>query len=319
MIAVPSIAAAKQTLAESRQRVDAAQTRLRALDAEAADLDASKASAATVDAIRKNIDRRGSLRRERREVHIDRDLAIAMTIRDEQRLIEAETHVERAALDARCAEVAATIAREYPPAAAAIVALMATHWRLAATLRSAEKRTLSRVPRLRESLISPEFCGSLRLPNIGPDGLNGNLWYRGEPARLDQVEVADAVPLGDVRLEAFVSGKEEAELAARAAKTAAAAIVAAYEDRARKIVSLLEIETDVVAKIEQMKSRLVGLQPGLIALPTPTERLTGGRLRTLSGAVFLPAAAGRGEPLWLSAFAWRSREKRGKASQEVTL
>jgi hypothetical protein len=300
MIAFPSVATAKQALAESERRAAAAQARLAAIDAEVAKLDVS---ATTADAVSKILDRRRALRRERRGAEIDRDLTVAAKNREERRLKDAEALAACAALDKRCDEVAATIGREYPPAAAAIVALMATRWRLQATLKKAGKQQRAHVPQLREALISSEFCGSLRLF----DGLNGYFWYPGDPAQIEEIEAADAVPLGDVRVEAFAGGAEEAERAARAAKAAAAAIVAAYEGHARKIISLFEIEVGVVAELKVMNQRTAGIHPGLTALLTPAQRLTAGRIQVLSEAVFLPAPSGHDAPLWQPSSTWSFR------------
>lgn len=308
MIAFPSVAAAKQNLAEAERRAAAAQARLAALDAEAAKLDASKASAPAADAVGKILDRQRALRRERRGAEADHNVAAGARGRNERRLQLAEALVARSALDARCAEVAATIGRDYALAAAAIAALMATRWRLQATLQKVEKRMQGPVLRLRETLISPEFCGALRLPNVEPEGLNGDLWYCGKPEQLDDSKIADAVALGEITVEAFAAGNEAVDRAVRAAKTAAAAIVAAYEGHARKIVSLFEIENSLVAEVEAMNQRMNALWPLLTALYTPAQRLTAGRIRTLSMAVFLPAVNWRAEPLWQPFGGWQRRE-----------
>ncbi len=298
MITFPTVAAARESLAEAERRLARAQARLDTLDAEAATLDASKSPRpATLDALTKIIGRRDSLPRERREAQAER--AAAMTTRDgaKRRLDLALQHVDHAALETRCAEAAAKIASDYRPAATAIAALMATSHRLQAVLEKARKQAGAGVPRLPALLTSEDFCATLRLPIIWPDSAKGYLWYPSSPAQIDAIEAEDAVPLGAVRVEAFAGGDEEADRAARAAKAAAQAIVGAYEDHARTIIALFDIERELSPAIQQMSVRgaeLTGVPPILF----PAQRLGSGRIRLLARAVCLPSATGRGAPLW---------------------
>lgn len=299
MISFPSLTAARQSLAEAERRAAAAQSHLEALEAEASALASPKTPPpATLEAVTKKLEREAALARERRSARIERDLAVAARNKHEQSLKQAELADACAALDKRSAEFATRMGARFAPAAQKIVALMATSRRLQKKLRAAAKRQGADVPHFKEFLTTEEFCADLRLPNVVPNGVEGYLWYSSDPSHIDAIKAADAVPLDGIDVEAFAAGADKSERAALAAKTAMQSILAAYDEAAREIVSLFPNEQEIAAEIERLKLRTIGLRPGQITLRSPAQQLTNGRIRLMAAVVCLPAATGRGEPIW---------------------
>ena len=262
--------------------------KLAALNAEMATLDASKAPrASTRESTAETRARRDALERDRRGVEAEIKALEALRDNQARRLKKAEMLAELAALDARCAEFAAEIGREFAPLAKTIVALMATSRRVRA-LRE-KKGTSARLAPLRGIVISDEFCASLRLPCIDADGMTGYLWYSGRPADIDKIEAADATPLDEIDV-------KDLEQADRAAKQAMQKIAGAYKNAALGIVGLIKRDNEFARQVREMNTRIDG--PLSWGAPTPTERLTGGRVHELGPMIRLPSADGLGSPIW---------------------
>ena len=184
---------------------------------------------------------------------------------------------------------------DYPVLAHTVVALAATSWRLQKIIKKSRLPT----PRMGAPLSTEEFCDALRVPDAGPQGVRGYLWYPGPPAELDKIKAEDSVALDKIAAVGL-----DAESAERAVIDAARKIVAAYQAAAGKIRAMLETEAALVAEIEQWPAKRVVLpRPATWQLSYPAEKLGDGRLRALGRAICLPPPGGRGDFIWSPAAA----------------
>lgn len=253
-------AAAKQALAEASRRVDAERARLT------------------------QAERDGASAREKAQATIELKLAIGRRDRAERVLKTAESLDERGELDAKCEAFAKVIERDYLPLANQILALVVTNWRLQNVVAKALRRD---VPEL-NGLTSPEFCGDLRLLDIGPHGLSYG-WYPAPPSEIKKIKKADVISLDQFR-----DGDVAASI--RAARE----IAGAYVEAASKIAALLMAEADLAAAIQQWERTKQESPTWRIA--SPMERLVReGGPRWLCTAIVLPDVGSRGEPIWTPA------------------
>ena len=235
---------------------------------------------------------------ERGRAQIEVTLTAGARSRAARGVAAAELMARRCELEAECEAFKPTILDVYPVAAKVIMGAMATSWRLQQIIHQAESRG-ARVPRLFLPLLSPEFCAALRLINLSPRGLNGFLWYPSSPEEIKKIKERDAVDLlSAIRPSSFIAGGVEAETSAKAANEAAHHLFVLYEHAARKIAELLRGEQQLEEKLELWKDAARFQLWSSIRPATPLERLAG--RKTLWNLTVLPAADGRGTPIWAS-------------------
>jgi len=224
----------------------------------------------------------------------DIEVKLATGARDKARrdLKAVEVVAEQADLDARGDALAETLLRDWSGPAETIVGLMSTSVRLKEIMENAGRRGL-RVPRLLLPLCSMQFCAELRLPRIGPEGLDGHMWYPAAPEQIAKIKAKDAIGLDGITAGAFVGKPDET---GHAAVEASGRIIKLYTEAACKLGALLIEQGSLFDAIRSWERKKGHVPRGdLLRLRTRAIELTGdGALSRLAN---LPAADG-GESIW---------------------
>jgi hypothetical protein len=187
-------------------------------------------------------------------------------------------------------EVIDRIFREYPAAAQAIVAVVASYRRLAVMVAKANKRRGALALREPSIMLREQFLEHLRVPVFDANGGMTYAWYPASGVeKLDQIEPCRVVSLDGMKLNAPLDDEAKFDEAARQVKEVEARLVARYESLAKDIVRLMRIGWEVRRDMDAFR---------LDSWRGSTKFPHADRCLMLAGMVGLPAPFTPRDPIW---------------------